>query len=140
MPPSAPQYQPSSASGPVGLSQPLRGASISDAASRFFKKYTVFTGRASRSEFWYWSLIYAIVGVVISLTMIASTGLYSALIGTWSVATIVPSIALGVRRLHDIGKSGLWILIGLVPFVGAIILLVFCVSPPNAAGDAYNVP
>lgn len=125
--------------GPVALSQPLRGASLPEAAQRFFQKYAVFSGRASRSEFWYWELTAFIVGVVLSLLRQVS-GVFFVIELLWSLAIIVPTIALAARRLHDIGRSGWWQLIGLIPIVGWIIVIVWFATGPKPAGDHYDVP
>jgi len=97
------------------------------------KKYATFDGRANRTEFWMFVLfnviIYIVLAVVenlIGLKFSSGTGILSTL---YLLALLVPSIAIAVRRLHDIGKSGWWLLIGLVPFVGGIILLVFYCLP-----------
>ncbi|MCL2780748.1 MAG: DUF805 domain-containing protein [Actinomycetia bacterium] len=122
----------------MALSQPLRGASMGQAIQRFFKKYAVFTGRASRSEFWYWYLAGMIVSVVLSaLDRVSIVFVIIALV--WAVAIIVPELALSVRRLHDTGRSGWWLFLGLIPLVGAIILIVWWATAPRPQGDAYNV-
>jgi uncharacterized membrane protein YhaH (DUF805 family) len=87
------------------------------------KKYAVFDGRARRTEFWMFTLISTIIIVVLQVLMFKVSAL-AALLGIYSLAVLVPSIAVGVRRLHDTDRSGWWILIGLVPFVGGIILIV----------------
>jgi uncharacterized membrane protein YhaH (DUF805 family) len=103
------------------------------------KKYATFAGRARRSEYWYFMLFYflAIVAMAIvdglagTFSEEAEIGLFS---GLFVLATIVPSIAVTVRRLHDTDRSGWWILINFIPIIGAIVLLVFTVldSQPGA--------
>lgn len=103
------------------------------------KKYAVFSGRAQRAEYWYFVLFYVLISL--GLSMIdgfvgtydpeTSVGLLS---GLFSLATLLPSIAVGVRRLHDTGRSGWWLLIGLIPVIGAIVLIVFFVQD-SAPGD-----
>ena len=143
--PSAPSYP-----GPAGgLDQPLRGATIGQAFSRFWKKYATFSGRASRSEYWWMTLISVIVSVVISAIGIAaaggdvaaansSTGVDDLLTGIWGLATLIPSLALAVRRLHDTNRSGWFVLLGLIPLVGWIILIVWYASGPNPAGVRFD--
>jgi uncharacterized membrane protein YhaH (DUF805 family) len=103
------------------------------------RKYATFEGRARRKEYWYFTLFYciAIFGLVV-VDVVAGTfseeleiGLFSGLL---ILATIVPSLAVTVRRLHDTNRRGWWILISFVPFVGALVLLVFMVldSQPGA--------
>ena len=93
------------------------------------KKYTVFTGRARRKEYWFFVLFNVLI--IVLLVMVdgllgtfneeAGVGLFS---GLYSWAVLIPGIAVLVRRLHDIDRTGWWALIGLVPFVGGIVLLV----------------
>lgn len=124
--------------GPVPLSQPLRGASFGDAIQRFFTKYAVFTGRASRSEFWYWVLAAFIVSVVFSLLRSVS-GAFAILELLWGLATLVPGLALNARRLHDIGKSGWWQLIGIIPIIGWILVIIWFSTAPKPEGSRYDV-
>lgn len=93
------------------------------------KKYAVFSGRAQRAEYWYFILFNVIVSIVLTIldavfgTLSHSgTGLLS---GIYTLVVIVPSLAVAARRLHDIGKSGWWQLIVLIPLVGAILLIVW---------------
>jgi uncharacterized membrane protein YhaH (DUF805 family) len=102
------------------------------------KKYAEFNGRAGRQEFWMFFAIH--VGIFVVLAIIdAALGLNSVLPGLYWLATIVPVVAVGIRRLHDIGKPGIWILLGLIPCVGLILLYFFAqesVAGPNEYGDA----
>ena len=86
----------------------------------FFKNYVNFHGRSRRSEYWWVFLFNMIVSSVLTAAL-------PEIAGIWSLAIAIPSLALAVRRLHDIGKSGWWYLLILVPLVGGIILLIwFC--------------
>ena len=93
------------------------------------KKYAVFTGRARRAEYWYYALFTVIIALVLyglaALFRGSVGGLFSVLGGVYGIATLLPGIGVTVRRLHDTGRSGWWILIDFVPFVGWIVLLVF---------------
>ena len=91
---------------------------IVEATKLFFTRYTDFNGRSRRREYWWSSLSISIIGAIVSVIL-------GDLAFIWSLAILVPGIAVSVRRLHDIGKSGWWYLIGLVPLVGLIILLVW---------------
>jgi uncharacterized membrane protein YhaH (DUF805 family) len=101
-----------------------------------FSKYVTFSGRSSRSAYWYWALFAFIVAVVATLLDLAIGSQVVSIITT--LALLLPGLAVGVRRLHDVGRSGWWILIALIPLVGAIVLLVFALQPsegPNRFGD-----
>jgi uncharacterized membrane protein YhaH (DUF805 family) len=103
------------------------------------ERYAKFDGRAGRAEFWWFVLANLLVYVVIAILMAISSIFIILYIG-YALAVIVPSIALAIRRLHDTDKSGWFLLIGLIPFVGWIILLVFYImegtSGPNSFGAA----
>ena len=94
------------------------------------KKYAVFSGRARRKEYWMFFLFNIIFSIVLTVidTMTGTVnpmyglGLLGAL---YTLAVLIPGIAVGVRRLHDTDRSGLWLLIGFVPLIGVIVLLVF---------------
>ncbi|QLI81842.1 DUF805 domain-containing protein [Chitinibacter fontanus] len=88
-----------------------------------FKKYADFNGRASRSEYWWFALFAFLVSILLSAS---GAGLIS---GLFSLATLVPSLAVGVRRLHDLGKSGWFLLIALIPLIGALILIYWFIQP-----------
>jgi uncharacterized membrane protein YhaH (DUF805 family) len=89
-------------------------------------KYAQFTGRARRSEFWYFTLFNFLISAGIGLLDIYVGSM--ALNGIYALAVLIPGLAVTVRRLHDTGKSGLWILIALIPVVGTLILLIFLVQ------------
>ncbi len=139
----------------VPLDQPYYAAPFSEAVSRFWKKYSVFTGRAGRAEYWWWYLVTVIVNTVFNTAAfllggygIQLDGTYAppgagaivvfVLWGIWAVATFVPGFALLARRLHDTDHSALWILIGFVPVVGGIILLVYTLTAPVPSGARFD--
>ncbi len=119
------------------------------AISSCFSQYVTFSGRASRSEYWYFTLFIILVEIVVQILaalgrlsgspgmMMAGAGL-SILLALFMLAIFLPGLAVIVRRLHDIDRSGWWYLIGLVPLVGVILLLVwFCsrgTNGPNRFG------
>lgn len=106
------------------------------------KKYAVFSGRARRKEYWMFFLFNLIVSFVIGLIaglLHMHTNRYglNALSSIYALAIFLPSLGVTVRRLHDTGRSGWWILIGFVPIIGGIVLLVFMVldsTPDNEYG------
>ena len=104
--------------------------------SVLIENYANFNGRASRSEYWYFVLAYLIVYVI--FFALASAVPVLGLLGIAFLGLIIPAIAVGVRRLHDLDKSGWWYLLGLVPLLGLILLYWFCLpgTPgPNQYGE-----
>ncbi|AMB57976.1 DUF805 domain-containing protein [Microterricola viridarii] len=138
---------------------PLYGASFSEAFSRFWKKYGTFSGRASRSEYWFWALAnFIVTGLLIILTAVfgltgstldSNTGSYQLsgvavagiiVVGLWSLATLIPGLALTVRRLHDINFSGWMWFLNLIPSVGSLIIFIFTVLPSDPRGARFDRP
>lgn len=92
----------------------------------FFKHYADFSGRARRSEYWYmvlWNMIFGIVPVVNIL---------------WWLTTLIPFLALAVRRLHDVGRSGAWILINLIPVVGPVLMLIWLLTDSEPGANRWG--
>lgn len=105
--------------------------------------YCDFSGRASRSEYWWYVLFTVILSVIIQAFGVISSDVSLYLGAIVNLALLLPGLSLSVRRLHDINKSGWFILLGLIPIVGAIILIVwFCKESemqPNQYGPVPNV-
>ena len=111
--------------------------SFVDAIKSVFSQYANFSGRARRSEYWYYVLCYAIISIVVNLLSQASS--VFAIIGTVvGLALICPTVAVEIRRLHDIGKSGWYLLFNLIPLVGAIILIVWFCKDSEPGDNAYG--
>ncbi|MEO7236923.1 MAG: DUF805 domain-containing protein [Lapillicoccus sp.] len=119
-----------------------------DAVRSCFAQYVGFSGRARRSEFWYFYLFTIILSVIASvLQRLLSDSSSGFITGIAALAIILPSLAVGVRRLHDTSRSGWWLLIGLIPIIGTIVLIVFYVQDshgdnqygpsPKGVGAAY---
>ena len=107
------------------------------------KKYVCFSGRARRKEYWMFTLFNAIVAFIVGLIsgiLARATDVAAfAFLGTiYNLAVILPAMGVLIRRLHDIGKSGWWWLIGLVPFVGWIVILVFCCLDSQPGENQYG--
>lgn len=114
------------------LDQPAYNCTIGEAFIRFWKKYATFKGRASRGEFWWWVLctfiiqiafavIFAVLGAIIDSN--TANGMKSFVNTIWALATIVPSLALSVRRLHDTNKAGTTLVIlYAIDFIGGVLL------------------
>lgn len=93
------------------------------------KQYADFSGRARRSEFWFFilfNIIFTIVAMMVdsAFGMGVANGVYGPVYVVYTLAMIIPGLAVSVRRLHDVGKSGFWILISLIPLIGAIWLII----------------
>ena len=101
------------------------------------KKYAVFNGRARRKEYWMFFLFNIIIAVVLGFVegLVGGPGVVGALYG---LAVLIPGIAVGVRRLHDTNRTGWWLLIGLIPLIGAIVLLIFFVQDSQAGENQYG--
>jgi len=114
-------------------------------------KYATFTGRASRPEYWWWTLFVFLVSIGLSLIdnlalapalgfepfQDDTPGILSLI---FSLAVLVPGLAVSVRRLHDIGRSGWWLLIVLVPVIGFLVLLWWAIQPGEEGPNRYGPP
>lgn len=100
------------------------------------ERYAKFDGRAGRGEFWWFALANVIVAIALAI-LIAITNFFVILYIGYVIAVIIPSIAVAIRRLHDTDKSGWWLLIGLIPF-GGIVLLVFYILEGTAGPNQYG--
>jgi uncharacterized membrane protein YhaH (DUF805 family) len=100
------------------------------------KKYTVFTGRSARREYWMFTLVSFIVTCIILLIEYAIHFPYLNII--YSLAVLLPSIGVAMRRLHDTNHSGWWLFIALIPLIGAIILLVFVIEDSTPGDNKYG--
>jgi len=114
------------------------------------RRYAEFSGRSQRKEYWMFYLFCVIVAVVLNVveSIVGLSGMvggvYGPLTSLFLLGILVPSIAVGIRRLHDTDRSGWWLLIALVPIVGGIVLLVFFVTDgthgPNRFGPDPKNP
>lgn len=103
------------------------------------KKYATFDGRAGRAEYW-WFVLFILIGNLVT------NGLDSILFGSsigilapiWGLAMIVPSIAVGVRRLHDLDKSGWWLLLVLIPLIGSLVLLFWFIGKGTQGTNQFG--
>jgi uncharacterized membrane protein YhaH (DUF805 family) len=107
------------------------------------KKYAEFSGRSRRKEYWFFLLFAVLISFVLAIMDVltgsmnerAGVGLLS---GIFSLAILIPSLALAVRRLHDTDRSAWWLLVGLVPLIGGIVLLVFCCQDGTPGSNRYG--
>jgi len=121
---------------------------FAEAIKSFWTKYATFKGRSRRSEYWWIQLFLVLSNLAVAAIdlalmngdverFIANGG--GGIVGlVWILVTIVPALAVLVRRLHDSGKSGWWVLIGFVPLVGAIVLLVYTVLDSDRAENKHG--
>ena len=124
--------------------------SFAEAVKSFWSRYTMFKGRSRRSEYWF-------IQLFLIITNLAAAAIDLALMGgdvdrfianggggilglIWILVTILPALAVLVRRLHDTNRSGWWALIGLVPLVGGVVLFVFSVLDSTAGENQYGTP
>lgn len=101
------------------------------------KKYAVFEGRARRKEYWMFVLFNVIIAIGLGIIE-GVLGLSGVLSTLYSLAVLVPSIAVSMRRLHDIGRTGWWLLISFIPIIGAVVLLVFMVMDSQPGQNQYG--
>ncbi len=106
------------------------------------KKYAVFSGRAPRKEYW----MFFLFNFIIALVLGGSTGILAAVANIdltfiahlYSLGVLCPGIAVGIRRLHDIDKSGWWYLLLLIPLIGPIVILVFMCQPGSSGNNRFG--
>ncbi|NTY01660.1 DUF805 domain-containing protein [Deinococcus sp. JMULE3] len=109
------------------------------------KKYAQFTGRARRREYWMFTVAYGIVNIILTVldnalglstgNTLNDVGVFS---GLFALAMLIPHLAVSVRRLHDTGRSGWWILLGLIPFLGWIALIIFMATDGQAGSNKWG--
>jgi uncharacterized membrane protein YhaH (DUF805 family) len=107
------------------------------------RKYAVFDGRAGQKEYWYFSLFSFIIIIVLSVidmmtgTFNVDVGL-GLLGGIYTLAVLIPGVAVSVRRLHDTDRSGWWFLINAIPLIGVIVFLVFTAQNGTPGDNQYG--
>lgn len=123
--------------------------SFIDAIKSYFKNYANFKGRARRSEFWWTVLFTFLVSTLLSIVFPGSmmdlgNGVViqqsHPIVSLWSLATLVPSLAIAWRRLHDVSKSGPYFFFILLPIVGWILLLIALVKDSTPGANVYGAP
>jgi uncharacterized membrane protein YhaH (DUF805 family) len=128
---------------------------FTEAVSKVYRNYATFGGRARRPEYWWWALYMLITGIVVGIieyNLGLGTGVISSgggelsasynggpLSGLWSLAHLLPGLAVAVRRLHDTDRSGWWLLVAFIPLIGFILLIVWFATKgttgPNRFGE-----
>lgn len=132
---------------------PAQTFNMMSAYKSMFKKYSQFNGRSRRSEYWYATLLNSLIcfaaWLIIVIASISNDGYISdgtgifigfvgIIFGIYGIAVIIPGLAMAVRRLHDTGRSGWFMLIGLIPYIGAIILLIFMCQDSQPGANKYG--
>ena len=107
-----------------------------------FRRYIDFRGRSSRAEYWWWTLFIVLVGIIATAidTVVLGTDLWDTGLVGWvfSLATLSPDLAVSVRRLHDINRSGWWLLLYFVLVIGWIVLLVWAIKRGDVGPNKYG--
>src|SRR6266498_4965432 len=111
--------------------------SFTEAIKSGFDKYVTFEGRSARPAYWWWFLFAVLAGIGANILdrAVLDTMFISALVG---LGLFLPGLAVSVRRLHDTDHSGWWVLIGLIPIIGFIVLLVFYVRQSDAGENRFG--
>lgn len=111
---------------------------------KVLKNYANFSGRAQRKEYWYFNLLSLIIASVLGVVDAAMGNPAVTQNGVGPIGmiyillTVLPAIAVTVRRLHDISRSGWWILIGLIPLIGIIVLIIFAAQDSDPNENEYG--
>lgn len=107
-----------------------------------FKKYAVFSGRASRAEYWYFVLFNFIIAVALGLINAAlfhpDPNRLDVLALIYAIVIAIPTVAVLVRRLHDVGKSTMWILVGSIPYIGWLWILILTLQDSIPGPNEYG--
>jgi uncharacterized membrane protein YhaH (DUF805 family) len=102
-----------------------------------FEKFLEFSGRSRRKEFWTFVLVN--LGIMIVLNVLEGIiGLFGIIATLFSLAILIPNISVGVRRLHDTGRTGWWLLLSFIPLIGLIVLIYFFVQDSEPAANQYG--
>jgi uncharacterized membrane protein YhaH (DUF805 family) len=107
-----------------------------------FSNYFNFKDRSTRSAYWYFVLFLIIGGLITGIAdlLLFHPETVGPINGIFSLATIIPSLAVSVRRLHDIGRTGWWVLLAVIPIIGWIILIVWACQPSVPQANKYGTP
>ena len=106
---------------------------------KVLKSYVVFQGRARRKEYWMFFLFNAIFSIILAIIESFADPLNGILTGIYSLLILLPCLAVGVRRLHDTGRSGWWLFISLIPVIGTIVLIVFYCQDSQTNENQYGL-
>jgi len=123
-------------SGEASVGTELSMVGFGEAVSRGFRNYSTFNGRATRAEHWWWALFIVLAGIVLAVvdTLTGTMGMGF----LFQLATLVPSLALGARRLHDINRTGWWLLLWFVLVIGWIVLIMWAIKRGDKGPNKYG--
>lgn len=149
--PAGPQVEPEFRPPPWWYEPTPAGLSMTEAVTRVLSNYAKFSGRASRSEFWYWFLAMNLALLAVAVVVGGVGGLIAetpegasfavlGVVGLLALGVLLPNLAVGVRRLHDTGKPGGFWFLSLIPYVGGIILLVLLAQRGTEGPNMYGQP
>jgi uncharacterized membrane protein YhaH (DUF805 family) len=104
------------------------------------KRWQDFSSRSPRKEYWMFVLYNLLISIAISIVgaILFRDGFKNILSGLYGLFTLIPSLAVGVRRLHDTGRSAWWLLIALIPLLGSLVLLIFMVLDSQSGSNKYG--
>lgn len=103
--------------------------------------YMNFEGRTGRATFWWWVLAVVLAAIAASILDDGlSTGDIDPFSTLLTLGLLLPNLGMAVRRLHDTGRSGWWVLINLIPLIGTLVLIFFYIQPSDPAGEKYDPP
>ena len=127
---------------PITSSPPQVPVDFPKAVQLGFQRYIDFSGRSSRAEYWWFTLFIVLVDIIATAVdiVVLGTDLWGIglLSAVWQFATLIPSLAIGVRRLHDIDKSGWWLLVWFVLVIGWIVLIVWAIKGGDGGPNKYG--
>jgi uncharacterized membrane protein YhaH (DUF805 family) len=109
---------------------------------KVLRQYADFEGRARRKEYWMYALFNLlalfVAAILDSLLGLTRNGLFGPVYGLYALATFIPGLAVGARRLHDTDRSGWWLLLAIIPLIGAIVLLVWCATEGTRGSNQFG--
>ena len=113
---------------------------FSSAVVSGFANYVNFRGRACRSEFWWFQLFCIVTSVALQIIEMASASRHGYVSSVFSIITVIPITAIGVRRLHDIDRSGWWMLLGIIPLAGMLVLIIWACLRGTDGSNRFDDP
>jgi uncharacterized membrane protein YhaH (DUF805 family) len=109
---------------------------------KVLRQYADFEGRARRKEYWMYTLFnmlaLLVAAILDGLLGLTRHGFFGPVYGLYALATLIPGLALGVRRLHDVDRSGWWLLLAIIPLIGAIVLFVWAVTDGTRGSNQFG--